>query len=212
MVLMMNKNLPAFLGHMLQEHGLPDQFIKDLLQCSCEASMLAEVSKCLWDGKTRTLTTADKAKWDKEVKAFESASWFKDEFGLLAKASGKEKDYMAPKALYNLEGAGSIKTIHDHLDKMKEVSKSADKQKMKEAKNKSADNQKKKKKKDEVIELSSGKSSDESSASESSSSSPSRGSTSQSSRDSEESSSSNKRSRSKGKQGGKFAMGAARGR
>ncbi len=198
MLLMMNKNLPAFLWHMLVEQGLPKEFIKDLLSCTCEASMVAEMHKCKWDEGTRTLTTADKAKREKEVKAFESASWFKDEFGLLAKAAGKEKNYTAPKALYNLSGAGSVKTIHDCHEKSKE-----DKEKGRETN---------KKKKEEVIELTSGESSGESSSSESSSSSTSRDSTSQPGSDSEESSSSNKRSCSKGRQGGKkSATGAAQG-
>ncbi len=47
MILMMNNNLPAFLWRMLQEHGLPKEFIKDLLQCLCEATMLAKMHKCL---------------------------------------------------------------------------------------------------------------------------------------------------------------------
>ncbi len=102
MLLMMNKNLPAFLWHMLMEQGLPKEFIKDLLSRTCEAFMVAEMHTCKWDEKTRTLTTADEAKREKEVKAFESASWFKDEFGLLAKTAGKEKNYTAPEALYNL--------------------------------------------------------------------------------------------------------------
>jgi hypothetical protein len=59
--------------------------------------MLVEASKCLWDGKTHNLTTADEVKWEKEVKAFKSAFWFKDKFGLLAKASGKEKDSWPPR-------------------------------------------------------------------------------------------------------------------
>jgi hypothetical protein len=199
MLLMMNKNLPAFLWHMLMEQGLPKEFIKDLLSRTCEASMVAEMHKCKWDEKTRTLTTADEAKREKEVKAFESASWFKDEFGLLAKAAGKEKNYTAPEALYNLSGgAGSVKTIHDRHEKSKE-----DKEKGKETN---------KKKKEEVIELTSGESSSKSSSSESSSSSTSRDSASQPGRDSEESSSSDKRSRSKGRRGGKkSATGAARG-
>jgi hypothetical protein len=170
--------------------------------------MLGEMHNCQWDKETRTLTTANKAKHEKEVKAFESASWFKDEFGLLAKAAGKEKHYTAPKALYNLGGAGSLKTIHDHHEKpivAKEMGKEA---------NENTDKQKRKKKtKEEVIELSSGESSGESSASESSSSSTSRGSASQSGSDTEESSSSNKRLRSKGRQGGKkSATGVTRGR
>jgi hypothetical protein len=208
MLLMMNKNLPAFLYHMLLEQGLPEEFIKDLLARTCEASMLGEMHNCQWDKETCTLTTANKAKCEKEVKAFESASWFKDEFGLLTKAAGKEKHYTAPKALYNLGGAGSVKTIHECHEKpivAKEAGKEA---------NESTDKQKRKKKtKEEVIELSSGKFSGKSSASESSSSSTSRGSTSQSGSNSEESSSSNKRLRSKGRRGGKkSATGATRGR
>jgi hypothetical protein len=39
MLLMMNKNLPAFLWYMLLEQGYSKQFIKDLLQRTCEASM-----------------------------------------------------------------------------------------------------------------------------------------------------------------------------
>ena len=84
---MIYNNLPAFLWHMLQEQGLPKEFIKDLLQRSCEATMLAKMHNCRWDEKTRTLTTAEEAMRKEEVKAFKSASWFKDEFGLLPKAS-----------------------------------------------------------------------------------------------------------------------------
>jgi hypothetical protein len=198
MLLIMNNNLPAFFYHMLLEQGQPEEFIKDLLACTCEASMLGEMHNCQWDAETCTLTTTNEAKREKEVKAFESASWFEDEFGLLAKAAGKEKHYSAPKALYNLGGAGSVKIIHDCHEKpivAKEMGKEA---------NENTDKQKRKKKtKEEVIELSSGKSSGESSASESSSSSTSRGSASQSGSNSGESSSSDKRSHTKGRQGGK---------
>jgi hypothetical protein len=116
MVGMMNKNLPAFLWYMLTEQGLPDQFIKDLANASCEASMLAEVTKCTWDAESRTLTTEDEMNREEEAKTFEGASWFKDEFGLLAKGS-KQKKYAAPEALFNLDGGGSVKTIHDRHNK-----------------------------------------------------------------------------------------------
>ncbi len=89
MLLMMNKNLPAFLYHMLLEQGLLEEFIKDLLARTCEASILGEMHNCQWDEETCTLATANKAKREKKVKAFKSASWFKDEFGLLPKAAGK---------------------------------------------------------------------------------------------------------------------------
>ncbi len=74
MLLMMNKNLPAFLYHMLLEQGLPEEFIKDLLARTCEASMLGEMHNCQWDKETCTLTTANEARHEKEVKAFKNAS------------------------------------------------------------------------------------------------------------------------------------------
>ncbi len=59
MALMMNKNLSAFLWHMLCEQGMDKDFIKDLLGKLCEASLVAKVYKCTWDEKTRTLTTKE---------------------------------------------------------------------------------------------------------------------------------------------------------
>jgi hypothetical protein len=50
---------------------------------------------------------------DKEIKAFESAPWFRDELGFLGKKDlGKNKN-VNPKALFNLDGHESYKTIHD---------------------------------------------------------------------------------------------------
>ncbi len=127
---------------------------------------------------------------------FESASWFKDEFGLLPKVLEKQKSYTALEALYNLEGAGSVKTIHDHHEKQN-----------KPKANSATSTEKKKQTKDDVIEvLSSSKS-----PGKLGSSSKSRDSASQSSSDSEESSLSDRRLCTKGNQDGMAALGAARG-
>jgi hypothetical protein len=91
MVGMMNKNLPAFLWHMLIEQGLPEDFISGLLNKLCEAMMLAKATKCKWDTKSRTLTTNDEMNRKEETRVFEEASWFKDEFGLLARGSKQKK-------------------------------------------------------------------------------------------------------------------------
>jgi hypothetical protein len=91
MVGMMNKNLPAFLWHMLIEQGLLEDFISGLLNKSCEATMLAKATKCKWDPKSRPFTTEDKMNCEEETRVFKGASWFKDEFGLLAKGS-KQKN------------------------------------------------------------------------------------------------------------------------
>jgi hypothetical protein len=70
MALMMNKNLPAILWHMLHEHGTAKDFIKDLLGKSCEASLVAKVYKCTWDEKTRTLTTKEEEEKNKVGECF----------------------------------------------------------------------------------------------------------------------------------------------
>ncbi len=70
LIRMMNKNLPAFLSHALKEQGLPNEFTKELLQWSCEATMLANMHRCKWDPATRTLTTEDKCAQVEKTKAF----------------------------------------------------------------------------------------------------------------------------------------------
>jgi hypothetical protein len=110
---MMNKNLPAFLSHALKEQGLPNKFTKEILQRSCEATMLADMHCCKWDPATCTLTTEDKRAQVEKTKAFEGAAWFRDEFGLLGQRARNQKWYAAPEALFNLDDVGSCKTIHD---------------------------------------------------------------------------------------------------
>jgi hypothetical protein len=112
MIGMMHKNLPAFLSYMLQEAGFTEDFIKQLIKKSCEASLVAEASLCKWDSATRTLTTPVDEKHKKVIKAFEGAAWLKDEFGLLNKGQ-KTLIHLPQEDLFNLDGTASIKTIHD---------------------------------------------------------------------------------------------------
>jgi hypothetical protein len=46
MIGMMNKNLPAFLHHMLLEAAFPKDFVKKLLKNLSEGSLVSEVSSC----------------------------------------------------------------------------------------------------------------------------------------------------------------------
>jgi hypothetical protein len=103
----------------LIEHGLPQEFVEELLENSCEATMLAERHRCKWDTATKTLTTAEDSIESEKAKAFEGAAWFKDEFGLLGKnATQNQTRYAAPEALFDLDDAGSRKTIHDRHKKV----------------------------------------------------------------------------------------------
>ena len=119
MITMMNKNLPEYLYHTLIEHGLPEEFVEDLLSKLCEATMLAVWHSCKWDMATKTLTTAEDRIQSKKAKAFEGAAWFKDEFGLLGNIATQNRScFVAPKALFNLDNAGSRKTTHDRHRKV----------------------------------------------------------------------------------------------
>jgi hypothetical protein len=91
---------------------LPEDFIKELLDKTCEATMLMDMHSCTWDKETRTLTTPEEGRCKEVTKAFEIAAWFWDEFGLLDQGKKKNSKYIAPQALFNLDGA-SCKTIHD---------------------------------------------------------------------------------------------------
>ncbi len=119
MALMMNRNLPSFLWNMLRKHGMPKDFIIDLLGKLFEASLVANVYKCLWDKKKRMITTKEEEEKEEEVKAFESAAWFKDEFGILGKKD-QGKKHAPPEALFNLDGNESYKTIHNCHKRLKE--------------------------------------------------------------------------------------------
>ncbi len=111
----MNKNLPAFLWHMLCDQCMPKDFIKNLLGKLCKASLVADVYKCTWDQTTRTLTTKEEEEKDKDIKAFESAPWFRDKFGFLEKKQGSRKELVwNPESLFNFDGNESYKMIYDH--------------------------------------------------------------------------------------------------
>jgi hypothetical protein len=116
MIGMMQKNPAALLFHVLTDSGFTEDFIKELLKRSFEASLVAEVSLCKWDGVTQTLTTPADEKHEKSIKAFEGAAWFKDEFGILKKGV-KGTPRMPQEELFNLDGTASIKTIHDRHEK-----------------------------------------------------------------------------------------------
>jgi hypothetical protein len=112
MIGMMNKNLPIFLHHMLLEADFPEEIVKKLIKESCKVSLVAEISSCKWDCKTRTLTTVADENHVEGLKAFEGAAWFKDEFGYLKKGS-KPQPCPPPEELFNLDGTNLIKIIYN---------------------------------------------------------------------------------------------------
>jgi hypothetical protein len=58
MILMMNKNFPAYMGHVLHDQGLPKTFLMELFRCSCCPTMMSEMSSCTCDPNSGILTTS----------------------------------------------------------------------------------------------------------------------------------------------------------
>ena len=48
MILMMNKNFPAYLGNVLRDQGMDETFLFKLIQSSCEPTLIHEMNSCTW--------------------------------------------------------------------------------------------------------------------------------------------------------------------
>jgi hypothetical protein len=57
MILMMNKNFPAYMGNVLHDQGMPDVFLIELFKRSCCTTMILEMGTCTWDSDIGVLTT-----------------------------------------------------------------------------------------------------------------------------------------------------------
>ncbi len=114
MVLMMNKNLPAYIGNALRDQGLPKDFLMDLLKLSCCSTLFTEMGTCLWDPETGVLTTQRETNKNQHLEELEKAAWFKDAFEdlRLDKKGGPKQPAPPPEALFNLDEDCSTKTIH----------------------------------------------------------------------------------------------------
>jgi hypothetical protein len=111
MILMMNKNFPAYVGNVLRDQGLPEPFLIELFRRSCCPTMLAEAESCKWDADSGILTTPRETEENNNLAELEKAAWYKDAFADLgaAKKGGLKPP---PEALFNLDGDRSVKTIH----------------------------------------------------------------------------------------------------
>ncbi len=74
MVIMMNENFPAFIGHVLWDQGLLDSFLFELVKQSCCPVMVSEINQCTWDSETGTLVTKREAESSKNEEELEKAS------------------------------------------------------------------------------------------------------------------------------------------
>ncbi len=117
MVAKMNRHLPAFVYNYLKVKGLNEEFVINHEKNSCYLMLFMEILNCKWDGNIMTVFTPDDNNDEELFSKLEAASWFKYELGLTKKGN-KEKGYLKPKLLYDLDGDCSIKALHEHNDKV----------------------------------------------------------------------------------------------
>jgi hypothetical protein len=111
MILMMNKNFPAYVGNILSDQGLPNSFLMELFRCSCCPTMISEMDSCTWDPDSGILTMAREANKKKDLEELEKASWYKDAFEDIG-AAKRSIPKPPPEFLFNLDEDRLIKTIH----------------------------------------------------------------------------------------------------
>jgi hypothetical protein len=116
MIAMMNKNFPSYVGNVLKDQGLLEEFLMELFHQTCCQIMLADFSQTSWYPETGTLTTAKDLAQERTTADLMNASWFKNAFSELDldKSKGKKQQAPPPEALFDLDGEWLVTTIHKH--------------------------------------------------------------------------------------------------
>ena len=107
---MMNKNIPAYLTFYTKDLGMHMCFIHELLNESCDPTLIHATSQCKWDSTTKMLETPQDLEAKKE-KQMEDANFYVDIFGQFMKGKKEEKVYIDPENMFDLDGEASVKSI-----------------------------------------------------------------------------------------------------
>jgi hypothetical protein len=100
MILMMNKNFPAYMGHVLCDQSLSKTFLMELFRRSCCPTMILEMSLCTWDPNSGVLTTLRESTDNQNLAELEKAAWYKDAFEDLCTA--KKGGLKPPPSLFSI--------------------------------------------------------------------------------------------------------------
>ena len=113
----LSKQIAAFtLGH-LTDLQVDQQFIQDFLKTYVDPQLIHEAPQCKWDSTNQTLLTPMEIADNSAAGGLEEQGWWKDVVLQYENQKGQGKRaYAAPQALFNLDGAQSVRTMHEAND------------------------------------------------------------------------------------------------
>jgi hypothetical protein len=105
------------IGH-LGDQQIDQTFINDFLKTFIDPQLIHEASQCEWDSESQTLLTPSELAEDTATGDLEEQGWWKDVVLQYDNDKGKggKRSYAAQNALFDLDGAQSIKTMHQAHD------------------------------------------------------------------------------------------------
>ena len=94
------------------------EFVKKLIQETCCPTLVSEIKECKWDSEKMAISTASQVAEDARLHEMENAAWYKDKFrSSMVNSMRKVKTNADTEALYTLDGARSVTTLHACNDK-----------------------------------------------------------------------------------------------
>ena len=111
------KQVAAFSSGHLADQKVDQQFIKEFLKIFVDPQLIHEAPQCEWDSKTQTLLTPTELADDSAAGGLEGQGWWKDVVLQYDTQKGQGiRAYAAPQALFDLDGAQSVNTMHEAND------------------------------------------------------------------------------------------------
>ena len=109
--------MAAFATGHLTDQGVDETFLREFLKIFVDPQLVHEVTQCEWDSETQTLLTPNELAENSASTEMEEQGWWKDVVVQheLQKSQGK-RPFASPQALFDLDGAQSIKTMHEAND------------------------------------------------------------------------------------------------
>ena len=108
------KQIAAFTTGHFTDQGVDSKFLQDFLTTFVDPQLIHEAGLCEWDSETQTLMTPEELAESTASTALEEQGWWKDVVVQYETGKGQGKrPFASPQALFDLDGAHSIKTMHE---------------------------------------------------------------------------------------------------